>query len=353
MYGFVKLSEERDGKNFDLLSLVPSDCVRVLKTDNLEYFVNEYPQTSYAEHLDSIGNSGVVNTILKHVLNYSSEGAHRLGNQMNHLLISFHDLADEENVVVYFRMSKESKRLLAKIFAEKEKATVPKRESYRGEDIVVLPHGQGQFMAVYSGKGFLAVSYQKRLIEKVIDAYKDETSLGKDPEFMKVQLSKSANYMTIYDRSSVVPFVCPDSLACWNEFDIHLNSEVFYLSGRMYADEVCMERMQEGLKGMAMKSDNRFLMVAGQQQVDSCISEAIVSPHDFLFDECVSTLSREASFILVADLDQVAEAPEKYADYLPTFVKSNLDGFKGFILSVQATRVENRISHILVFTYKN
>lgn len=353
MYGFAKLSETGNGKNIDLLTLVPSNCIRVLETDNLEYFSNEFAQTSYAERLDSLGQTGLVNSILTNILRYSSEGAHRLGNQMNRLLVSFHSPVNDGNVVVYFRMSKESKRLLAKIFSEKEKASSRKVETYRGEEILIFPYQQTKFIAAYSGKGFLAVSYQKRLIEQVIDAQKDRTSLRYDPSFSKIQQSKSANFMTIYGKTPAFPFVCPDNLTSWNEFDIHLNSDVFYLTGRMYADEACVQYVHEGLKGIQMKSDNHFLLVSGQHQVDSCISESIVSPHDMLFDECVSTLSREASFIMVADLDQVADRPEEYSSYLPKFVRSNVNKFRGFILSVQLTKLEDRISHILVFTYKN
>ena len=194
VYGFVKLTEVGDGKNIDLLTLIPSSSVRVLETDNLEYFSNEFPQTSYAERLDSLGQSGIVNSIIRHILMYSSEGAHRLGNQMNHLYISLHAPVSDENVVVYFRMSKESKRLLARIFSEKEEVMEPKRVSYRGESLTILPYRKTKFLTVYSGKGFLAVSYQKRLIEEVIDAQKDGTSLKNDMGFSKFLATKSANF---------------------------------------------------------------------------------------------------------------------------------------------------------------
>ena len=352
MYGFVKLSEASDGKNIELLSLVPNNCIRVLETDNLEYFSNEFPQTSYSKHLESLTQSGI-DTVLKNILGFSSVGAHRLGNQLNHLLVSFHSSDNIKDIVAYFKMSRESKRLLADIFMEKEKVSAPKVESYRGEDILIFPYRQKEFVAVYSGKGFLVVSYQKRLIEEVIDAEKDKTSLGNDVNFLKIHHSKSANYMTIYGRTPAIPFVCQDNSSSWSEFDIHLNSDVFYMSGKMYASAPCLQRVEDELSGISIKSDNNFLVVSGQHQVDSCISEAIVSPHDALFDECVSTLSREASYIMVADLGKVAENLTKYEKFLPVFVRDNLDKFRSFILSVQFTKVEDRYSHILVFTYKN
>ena len=353
MYGFAKLSEAGDGRNIDLLSLVPSNSVRLLETDNLDYFSNEFPQTSYSQHFQNLSNSGVVNSILNHIIEFSSVGAHRLGNQMNHLMISFHSLEDVNDVVVYFKMTKEAKKLLADIFVKKEKVFSPKVEEYRGEDIVIFPYRQTHFVAAYSRNGFLAVSFQKRLIEQVIDTQKDGTSLRNDEYFSKIYHSKSANYMTLYGRMPIVPSICPDPILCWNEFDIHLNSDVFYLSGRMYADSEALERMQAGFNGTTIKSDSDFLLASGQHQVDSCISEAIVSPHVSLFDECVSTLSRDASYIMVADLGKVAEDTSGYEGFLPNFVRANLDQFNAFILSVQVTKVEDHLSHILVFTYKN
>ena len=353
MYGFAKLSEIGDGKNIDLLSLVPSNSVRVLETDNLDYFSNEFPQTSYAAYLNEFSQMTVVDSILKNIVSFSDVGVHRLGNQLNRLLISFHSLGNIEDVVVYFRMTKESKKILAEIFKNQENSFAPKVESYRDEDIIIYPYRQTRFVSVYSGKGFLAASFQKRLIEQVIDAEKDKTSLRQDPNFSRIYHTKSANHMTLYGKNSVVPFECPGEIECWNEFDVHLSSDVFYLSGNMYTSDDCFHFVDEGIKDIPRKSDTNLLMVSGQHQVDSCISESIVSPHTTLFDECISTLSRDASYILVADLGDSAVADYPYKKYLPSFVASNMDRFKAFILSVQVTKLKDHFSHILVFTYKN
>ena len=111
-------------------------------------------------------------------------------------------------------------------------------------------------------------------------------------------------------------------------FDIHLNSEVFYLSGSMYAPDSSMHQIEER------------------------ISRVLAIPQHTLFDECVSNLSRDASFIMVADMDKVAQNLDKYKGYLPTFIYDHIELFRSFILSVQITRVNGLFSHILVFTYK-
>lgn len=56
---------------------------------------------------------------------------------------------------------------------------------------------------------------------------------------------------------------------------------------------------------------------------------------------------------MVTDMEKVMEAPEKYASYLPPFMLRHADLFRSFILSVQLTEVDNRLSHIFVFTYKD
>lgn len=360
MYGFARLSEEGQGKNVDLLALVPRDCVGVLETDNLDFFSNEFPKTSYAEHLVTHQEMGVIQTVVGDITSISSLGAHRLGNQMNHLVVSFHAPYSVDNVVAYFKMDKNSKRLLSKIFSEKEGGLAPKVESYRGEDIAVYPLQNTRFVSVYSKKGYLVVSYQKRLIERVIDAQKDEATLQFDSNFTDIRRTKSANFMTFYAKTTAAPVLCKDDSSCWSDFEVHLNSDVFYLTGGLYNQfdnqkSIEQRSVDAGLLADSSKlqCDNKFLLAVGRNQVDSCISEAIITPHDALFDECVSTLSRDASYIMVADLAHVYADAERYKKCIPNFVMRNLRLFNHFILSVQLTELDNRLSHILVFTYKD
>lgn len=352
MYCFAKLSEAGDGRNMDLWTLVPDDCIGVLETDNLDYFSNEFPQTSYATQLDTLRSSGIIHTILSDITQYSSIGAHRLGNQMNHLMVSFHSTTDIHDVVVYFRMTKDAKKLLADIASESNRRIISKKEAYRGKKLRIYSTGNTRFVTVYSGAGFLAVSYHKRLIERVIDAEKDGTSLRNDDNFSNLQGSKSANYMTLYAKAPVLPILAEKGDECWSEFNIHMNSEVFYLSGSLMGQGKCLQNIENRLDRIGMTSEEDFLVVSGQHQVDSCISEAIIAPQHLLFDECVSNLSREASYIMVADLDKVASSSQQYTGFIPTFIQDNLPIFRSFILSVQITKLENRLSHIFVFTYK-
>ena len=55
---------------------------------------------------------------------------------------------------------------------------------------------------------------------------------------------------------------------------------------------------------------------------------------------------------MVADMDKVACSPERFSGYLPAFMLAHPDMFRSFILSVQVTEVDGKLSHIFVFTYK-
>ena len=46
VYSFVQLSVADKGKNVDLLSFVPADCMAVLETDNADFLVNEFPHNT-------------------------------------------------------------------------------------------------------------------------------------------------------------------------------------------------------------------------------------------------------------------------------------------------------------------
>lgn len=48
----------------------------------------------------------------------------------------------------------------------------------------------GDFLACYLTSGFMVLSFQKKLIEEVIDTYKKGDSLADDPAFMQINAPK-------------------------------------------------------------------------------------------------------------------------------------------------------------------
>lgn len=354
-YGFARLSMADKENRVDIFEFVPKDCAGILETDNIDNFMHVFSQAAYSSQLDTLHRAGLMNDILSDLSRYSSAAAHGLSYQMNHVVISFHRPHTAMDVVAYFRIGKEGKHQLIEAVKGKHGADfIPKKETYRGKKIEIYPLSSTRYLSVYTTDGLVVVSYQKKLIEQVIDAVKDNNSLREDSVFTSIHHTQPASFITIYGRTPSVPFLGKESCHSWSEYDIHLNSEVFYLSGQMKEEQAdCLDRMLQAVHTVPVVSESdSLLVVSGRERVDSCISKVIVSPSHTLFDECVSNLSRDASYIMVTDMEKVAAAPELFASYLPPFLIRHADLFRSFILSIQFTEVNNRLSHIFVFTYK-
>ncbi|HJF80166.1 hypothetical protein [Phocaeicola plebeius] len=354
-YGFARLSMADKENRVDIFEFVPKDCAGILETDNIDNFMHVFSQAAYSSQLDTLHRAGLMNDILSDLSRYSSAAAHGLSYQMNHVVISFHRPHTAMDVVAYFRIGKEGKHQLIEAVKGKHGADfIPKKETYRGKKIEIYPLSSTRYLSVYTTDGLVVVSYQKKLIEQVIDAVKDNNSLREDSVFTSIHHPQPASFITIYGRTPSVPFLGKESCHSWSEYDIHLNSEVFYLSGQMKEEQAdCLDRMLQAVHTVPVVSESdSLLVVSGRERVDSCISKVIASPSHTLFDECVSNLSRDASYIMVTDMEKVAAAPEQFASYLPPFLIRHADLFRSFILSIQFTEVNNRLSHIFVFTYK-
>lgn len=354
-YGFARLSMADKENRVDIFEFVPKDCAGILETDNIDNFMHVFSQAAYSSQLDTLHRAGLMNDILSDLSRYSSAAVHGLSYQMNHVVISFHRPHTAMDVVAYFRIGKEGKHQLIEAVKGKHGADfVPKKETYRGKKIEIYPLSSTRYLSVYTTDGLVVVSYQKKLIEQVIDAVKDNNSLREDSVFTSIHHTQPASFITIYGRTPSVPFLGKESCHSWSEYDIHLNSEVFYLSGQMKEEQAdCLDRMLQAVHTVPVVSESdSLLVVSGRERVDSCISKVIASPSHTLFDECVSNLSRDASYIMVTDMEKVAAAPEQFASYLPPFLIRHADLFRSFILSIQFTEVNNRLSHIFVFTYK-
>lgn len=354
-YGFARLSMADKENRVDIFEFVPKDCAGILETDNIDNFMHVFSQAAYSSQLDTLHRAGLMNDILSDLSRYSSAAAHGLSYQMNHVVISFHRPHTAMDVVAYFRIGKEGKHQLIEAVKGKHGADfIPKKETYRGKKIEIYPLSSTRYLSVYTTDGLVVVSYQKKLIEQVIDAVRDNNSLREDSVFTSIHHPQPASFITIYGRTPSVPFLGKESCHSWSEYDIHLNSEVFYLSGQMKEEQAdCLDRMLQAVHTVPVVSESdSLLVVSGRERVDSCISKVIASPSHTLFDECVSNLSRDASYIMVTDMEKVAASPEQFVSYLPPFLIRHADLFRSFILSIQFTEVNNRLSHIFVFTYK-
>ncbi|MDO4180260.1 MAG: hypothetical protein Q4D36_03105 [Bacteroidales bacterium] len=356
-YGFTKLSMTDKSKDINLFSLVPADgCIGVLESDNISFFLNEVSQQNYSEELSHFRFPGLFNYVLGGLNEYTTNTAHGLSSKMNHVLVSFHVSGSSRDQVVYFRMGDSDGATLNNMLqAYAPQGFAPKKEKYKGKQIYIYPLADGDFLAVYSEAGFFAASYQKNLIEQVIDAKEDkEKALLSDPVFSEImQKKKSHKFLTLYGRTSSMPFL-QSNTRCWSEFDFHLNSDVVYLAGDTFVADTCnLECMPEVLRQIPDVCEDSVVISANKETMARYMDEACERNNRTLFNECVANLSHEAVFMLVADMDKVAREPERFTSYLPLFLLENASLFRSFILSEQLSVVNGRISHITVLTYKD
>lgn len=358
-YAITRLDMTERNREVNLYSLVPSDCVGVLESDNISAFLNEIPSLNYGKELDGFQFPGLFEFLLHQLNEYAVQNAHGLSSQMNHLMVSFHASGSVRDQVLYFRMGGSDQQMLEDMLKEYAPANfLPKEEKFRGKTIFVYPLGQDEFLAAYSGVGFLALSYQKRLIEQVIDAKLDKNSLNEDPVFSEILTKKkSHHFLTLYGRSAAMPFLNTDT-PCWSEFEFHLNSDVLYLTGETYHPEAdnAFTVMKQRVNARNLVKEDRLIVSADKDSTWLFMEEAYEANEDgrrTLFNECLANLSREAAFTLLADMDTVIGNPQRLADYLPSFILDNAFLFRSFILSVQLSMNQERPSHIWVFTYKN
>ena len=89
------------------------------------------------------------------------------------MLISFHEPDNDRNQVLYCRLGNGDRALIDR-FVQKYVSSgyPPKTFDYKGEDIIIYPMADGDFLACYLTEDFLVLSCQKKLIEEVIDIRK-------------------------------------------------------------------------------------------------------------------------------------------------------------------------------------
>ncbi len=355
-YSFASLKEVGKGKDLDIFSMIPDDCYGILDTDNIDYFTSEFSRMAYSKTDSTSHYSELMLNILSDLNKFTALSPHGIANKVSRIVMSIHKNDFEEyDFISYLQTDKAGKKFLFDLIRQKfDNQVVLKSEKYRGKEIEIYSLGKtSKFLSVLSGDGFIVVSYHKRLIENVIDALEDDTSVRNNEIFSRIHLNKSVNYMTFYSREATFPNLAVSSSDTWSEFELHMNSDVIYLSGGMYQPDSCMEVVKVKLNGEVEYSADSLLIVSSQAKVDSCINSIMSVSRNTIFDECVSNLSKDASYIMVVDMDRVKNNPQKYRGYLPGFIFDNMGFFQSFIISLQITEVNGHFSHIYVFTYKN
>ena len=228
---YVKLElQEKNGKT-NLFSLIPEDCEAIIEVNNIHSLFQNLHYTAFSESYKGLQISDLINLLDKKFNYLDEQKAHGLSGQMNHLLISFHSPESSADQVIYGHLGNEDKSFIESFLKQANTTTiVPKEVKYNGESILIYPITNEEFLACYFQKGFYAISFQKKLIEKVIDTHLHRMpSIQNDSVFALLSTQKKpANSLYLYARSQ--------PLSNWTEFNIRIHNEAIYMAGNCFDD---------------------------------------------------------------------------------------------------------------------
>lgn len=248
-YSYLWLTDKELGAETDLFSLVPESSIAILETNNVSELMQNISQLEFAQEYDSLKFSDLLNFLKTNIDLLKANTAHGLSPQMNQILISFHGTGDARDQVLYGKLASGDGVLIENLIEKNYNSTSLARTSeYKGEEIIIYPLNNNNFLACYFKSGFYAVSYQKKLIEDVIDARLHKKSILNDSIFTQfIENRKSYSPAMLYLKGQNIPLGKQTKengrtlrFARWTAFNINMNGNALYLSGSCLDSDTCV-----------------------------------------------------------------------------------------------------------------
>lgn len=307
MYSFFKLSAAEGKNDFNLYTLVPPTTTAVLETDDLAGLIEDVNELNCSKENHFLYVSRLFSLLKQHLYTLLEDTPHGLSRQMNKVLLSFHEPDNDRNQVLYCSLGSGDYALVEKFITKYCSSTFPSKIfDYKGEEIRIYPMPDGTFLACYFTSRFLVVSYQKKLVEEVIDARLSGKSLLKEVGFEAVHADKKTNVAAaVYVRMQSLEMGkltdgahSQASLGGWTEFEVKMKEDVLYFSGTSHDTDTCLTFMNMLRKQQAVQGfpDDRlpattfffskrsvsnlremFAFTAGQEYATVAYSESIKS----------------------------------------------------------------------------
>lgn len=232
---YLKISSAEKMKDFDLYTLVPANTLCVLDTDNTAELMQGINELQCSKEGHFLYASRLFGQIKEHINMLLAEAPHGLSQQMSKMLISFHEPDDLWNQVYYCRLGVGDNEFIGKFLDKYSSSGFPAKSfEYKGETIKIFPMPDDTFLSCYFNSHFLVISYQKRLIEEVIDALKEKKSILKDETFAKIRADRKVAALP------AVVYIKVDSIfETWTEFSMKMNDHAIYFSGINYQVDSC------------------------------------------------------------------------------------------------------------------
>ena len=240
IYSFYQLNAVERQQDFNLYELVPADAVAVLETDMADKLVEDINQLDCSKDNHFLYVSDLFSYLKKYLSTLTDETPHGLSRQMNKMLISFHEPESTSNQVLYCTLGTKDYELVETFIRKFCSSAFPvKYFDYKGAEIRIYPMSDGRFLSVYLTSDFVAVSFQKRLIEQVIDTRISRHSLLDVSSFKQMRNEQHSSVVAkLYLRMRQVNMGMAgdeshlqSSLGNWTEFDIKCDENAIYCSG--------------------------------------------------------------------------------------------------------------------------
>ncbi len=242
VYSFMRLDTMDERRDFDLYTLIPQNVEAVFETDRAAELVERIDNMACSRDGHFLYASDLFSYAKKFLRMYMDEEPHGLSWEMNELLISFHSLDLKNDQVLYCRLGSDDRALLETYIRRCGSAGFPSRTSrYNGQVIDIYPLTDGRFLSVWMKRDFLVVSFQKRLVEQVIDAWKQKKSLARLDAFRStIERRREENRTVAYVRcpSRFASLVATDDTPFWLEFNLKFAEEGVYCAGIVHCDTI-------------------------------------------------------------------------------------------------------------------
>lgn len=369
-WGYMRLSFREKQAEVDLYALVTADCEAVLEVHDIHALHRDVRLSDFAPVCKELRVSSLLDFLTRHLDALSTQQAHGLSAEMSRLLVSFHRPGTEHDQVVYGRVGSGDRAFVEQVM-EQANSTLfpPKTLIYKGETLTVYPLGR-DFLVCYFQPGFFAISYQKELIERVVDACKGQnSSVCADKSFRALREGrKRSDALALYLRGEGQrEEEGKESRPRWSLFDIRINPGAIYLTGGQAVpqDTLCLPgegEVQAFYEGnLLVASEVEALRSYPVEEADAERISPTVLEKLPLYRRCLDDLAEQADFTLLADLDGVIRAERQSGQdaaaegssaeecpwdvVLPPFFFEQGDFFRHFMLSVQCIRAgEGRMS---------
>jgi hypothetical protein len=261
---YFRMSATERAGEFDLYTLVPGGSRVIVDTENMTGLMLNINDLTCSKDTHFLYFSRFFCYLKDHINTLIGHTPHGLSRQMNRMLISFHEPGGDHDQVFYCRLDAGDDKLIEEFIHTYFVSSFPSRFfDYRGEEIRIYPMSGDLFLACYVTSEFLVVSFQKKLVEQVIDARLSERSILSDTCFSRIRKGRrTAAPATIYAFMQPVAMGKEsDSLRCeadlggWAEFHVALNGDAIHLSGISHDADSCAATFTNTLRGLKPVED--------------------------------------------------------------------------------------------------